>query len=106
MAVSLKSLGIERLGIEERLALVEELWDSIAADSSAVPLTDAQRTELDRRIAEHEAKPDDVVPWKEIKTSITERLIIRTRVDLTLIFELANIQKQFHRIIGPGLLKR
>jgi len=74
MAVSLKSLGIERLGIEERLTLVEELWDSIAADSSAVPLTEAQRTELDRRIAEHEAKPNDVVPWEEIKTSITERL--------------------------------
>jgi len=73
MAVSLKSLGIERLGIEERLTLVEELWDSIAADSSAVPLTEAQRTELDRRIAEHEASPDDVVPWEEIKTSITER---------------------------------
>ena len=74
MAVSLKSLGIERLGIEERLALVEDLWDSIAADSRAVPLTDAQRTELDRRIAEHDAKPNDVVPWDEIKTSITERL--------------------------------
>jgi putative addiction module component (TIGR02574 family) len=74
MAVSLKSLGIERLGIEERLTLVEELWDSIAADSRAVPLTEAQRTELDRRIAEHEASPDDVVPWEDIKTSITERL--------------------------------
>ncbi|MBI3574458.1 MAG: addiction module protein [Gammaproteobacteria bacterium] len=74
MAVSLKSLGIERLGIEERLTLVEELWDSITADSAAVPLTEAQRTELDRRIAEHEANPDDVVPWEEVKASITERL--------------------------------
>jgi putative addiction module component (TIGR02574 family) len=73
MAVSLKSLGIERLGIEERLTLVEELWDSIAADSSAVPLTQTQRDELDRRIADHEINPDDVVPWEEIKTSITER---------------------------------
>jgi putative addiction module component (TIGR02574 family) len=74
MAVSLKSLGIERLGIEERLTLVEEIWDSIAVDSAAIPLTPAQRDELDRRITEHEANPDDVVPWEEIKTSITDRL--------------------------------
>ena len=74
MAISLKSLGIERLGIEERLALVEELWDSIAVDSAEVPLTETQRAELDRRIAEHEANPDDVTPWEEVKTSITDRL--------------------------------
>jgi putative addiction module component (TIGR02574 family) len=74
MAVSLKSLGIERLGVEERLTLVEEIWDSIAADSAAVPLTQAQRDELDRRIADHEANPDDVVSWEEVKTKLTERL--------------------------------
>lgn len=74
MAVSLKSLGIERLGIEERLTLVEEIWDSIAADSAAIPLTQTQRDELDRRIADHEANPDDVVSWEEVKTKLAERL--------------------------------
>lgn len=71
MGVSLKSLGIERLSVAERLVLVEELWDSIAA---ATPITDAQRTELDRRLADHEANPDDVVSWEEVSTSITARL--------------------------------
>ncbi len=51
MSVSLKSLGIDRLSVADRLILVEELWDSIAA---ATPLTDAQRAELDRRLADHE----------------------------------------------------
>jgi len=74
MSVTIKSLGIDRLGIEERLALVEELWDSIAADSADVPLTDTQRAELDRRIADHERNPEDVVSWNEVKASITERL--------------------------------
>ena len=74
MRASLKSLGIDRLSVEERLALVEELWDSIAEDSTAVPVTDAQRAELDRRLAEHEARPDDVVPWEEVKATIAARL--------------------------------
>ena len=52
MAISIKSLGLDRLRLEERLSLVEELWDSIAADSEAVPLTGPQRVELDRRLAE------------------------------------------------------
>lgn len=74
MGVSIKSLGIDRLGIEERLALVEEIWDSIAEDSAAVPLTDAQRAELDVRLAEHEANPDDVVAWDKIKAEASARL--------------------------------
>ena len=69
MSVSIKSLGIDRLGVEDRLSLVEQIWDSIAADSAAVPLTDAQRVELDNRIADHETNPDDVVSWEEAKAS-------------------------------------
>ncbi len=74
MAVSLKSLGIDRLGVEDRIALVEEIWDSIVADSAAVPLTAPQRDELDRRLADHVASPDDVVSWDDVKTSLDERL--------------------------------
>ena len=54
---------------------MEDLWDSIAEESAATSLTDAQRTELDRRLAEYAANPNDVVPWEEIKTSITARLM-------------------------------
>ena len=74
MGALLKSLGIDRLSVEERLALVEDLWDSIAEESAATPLTDAQRAELDRRLADHDANPNDVVPWEEVKASITARL--------------------------------
>lgn len=71
MSASLKSLGIERLSVEERISLVEEIWDSIA---ECTPLTEAQRLELDRRLQDHEANPDDVVPWEVVKASITARL--------------------------------
>jgi putative addiction module component (TIGR02574 family) len=74
MSVSLKSLGIDRLSVEERLALVEDLWDSIAGESAATSLNDAQRAELDRRLADHKANPNDVVAWEDVKVSITTRL--------------------------------
>ncbi len=74
MTVSLRSLGIDRLGFEDRLTLVQELWDSIADHAAAMPITVPQQAELDRRIAEHEANPDDVVSWEEIRESIGKRL--------------------------------
>lgn len=74
MAATLKSLGIDRLDVEERLNLVEEIWDSISSGSGVVPLTDAQRAELERRYAEDEANPDDVQSWDEIKRSTLSTL--------------------------------
>ena len=74
MNASVKSLGIDRLPLEERLALVEEIWDTIAADSGAVPLTEPQRAELEKRIAEDDAQPHDVTPWEQVKASTLARL--------------------------------
>ena len=42
--------SILKLPIEDRIRLVEDIWDSIAADQSALDLTEAQRTELDKRL--------------------------------------------------------
>jgi putative addiction module component (TIGR02574 family) len=41
---------LHELSLEERIKLVEDLWDSIAADQNALPLTAEQKTELDRRL--------------------------------------------------------
>ena len=71
MSAALKNLGIERLSVDERISLVEEIWDSIA---EATPLTEAQRLELDRRLQDHEVNPGDVVSWEVIKASISTRL--------------------------------
>ena len=74
MNASIKSLGIDCLPIEERLALVEEIWNSIATDCAAVPLTEAQRAELQKRIEEDDAHPDDLTSWEQVKASTLSRL--------------------------------
>jgi putative addiction module component (TIGR02574 family) len=39
-----------KLPIDDRIRLVEDIWDSIADEQSALELTDAQRIELDKRL--------------------------------------------------------
>jgi putative addiction module component (TIGR02574 family) len=64
----MKKFGLDRLDVEQRLALIEEIWDSIDADESAVvQLNDAQMTELQARLAEDDAHPDDVISWEEVQ---------------------------------------
>jgi len=46
---------LQKLPVEKRIKLVEDLWDSIAADQQALPLTDEQRDELDQRLDAYEA---------------------------------------------------
>ena len=45
---------LRELPVDERIKLVEELWDSIASDQMVLPLTDEQKAELDRRLDAYE----------------------------------------------------
>jgi putative addiction module component (TIGR02574 family) len=55
------------LSVAERMQLVEDIWDSIAATPEAVPVTDAQRKELARRKRAHQRNPAAAKPWKEVR---------------------------------------
>jgi putative addiction module component (TIGR02574 family) len=67
-------LGIDQMSREERLALVQAIWDTIAAESRPPLLSEAHRLELQRRVAEDEANPDDVIPWEQVKAQTLARL--------------------------------
>jgi putative addiction module component (TIGR02574 family) len=64
--MSKRGVEIASLTREERLDLLDELWDSLAATSAAIPLTEAQRTELDRRLDDLEREGPVGIPWDEI----------------------------------------
>jgi putative addiction module component (TIGR02574 family) len=51
-----------KLDVEERLELIRILWNSIVDSGRELPLTDTERAELDRRLAEHAADPDAGIP--------------------------------------------
>lgn len=65
---------VRQLSVEDQLVLVEALWDEIAKHNAVPPLTPTQKTELDRRVTDHEAHPDNVVSWDEVKASARDHI--------------------------------
>jgi putative addiction module component (TIGR02574 family) len=66
------NIDIERLSRAERLDLIQELWDSLAPTPDEVPLTEAQRNELDRRLDEMDADNTLGIPWDQVLKQIRE----------------------------------
>lgn len=66
MPLTMKALGIDQMTVEERLALVEEIWDSISAEPTSPPLTVAQEQDLRRRLIAYDADPKAGSPWEEV----------------------------------------
>jgi putative addiction module component (TIGR02574 family) len=61
---------IVTLDIQDRIRLVQGILDSIAAEQVDPDLTEPQQREIDRRIDDYEANPDEVMSWAEVKASI------------------------------------
>jgi putative addiction module component (TIGR02574 family) len=70
MAGDISIADVLRLPVAERIQLVEDIWDSIASVPEAVPLTDAQRRELDRRIKAYHLDPRAGSPWSQVRKRI------------------------------------
>jgi len=70
----MKVSAISGLSLQQRLHLVEELWDSIAAEQGVVRLTDAQRQELDRRLDAYELDRDPGRPAEDVIRDLRNRL--------------------------------
>jgi putative addiction module component (TIGR02574 family) len=62
---------LARLSPRERLDLIQSLWDSL--DDADLPVTDAQRAELDRRIANFDQDREQVISWDKLKVELQQR---------------------------------
>ncbi|HUK41443.1 MAG TPA: addiction module protein [Candidatus Acidoferrales bacterium] len=71
--MSKPAINVEDLNPEERLRMIEELWDSLTKEPSSVPLTDAQRQELDRRLDDLERSGPEGIPWEEVLEKVRSR---------------------------------
>ena len=72
--MSRPAIEIGSLNKEERLELIESLWESLVTDPSNIPVTDAQKRILDERLDAIATGDDAVIPWEVVKARILKML--------------------------------
>jgi putative addiction module component (TIGR02574 family) len=67
------TIDISKLSVEERLQLMDEIWDSLSGTPEVFPLTAAQEAELDRRLDEIDQGDDSGIPLEDVIQRIRDR---------------------------------
>ena len=67
MGVSVKELGLDKLPLEDKLALINELWDDIVASEMPIPISDELSDEIERRLARYRADPGTSRSAEEVR---------------------------------------
>ena len=60
------ALDLSRLSRDEQLDLLDQLWEALGRDPNALPLSNAQRAELDRRLDDLEAEGPVGLTWDQV----------------------------------------
>jgi putative addiction module component (TIGR02574 family) len=64
---------ILELSVAERIQIVEDIWDSISQNPDQLPVSEAEKLELDKRLANYEKNPDEGVEWETLKKNLLEK---------------------------------
>ena len=64
---------ISRLELSEKLRLVEDIWDAIAAENSEIPLPEWQKQELKKRYEEYKEGKLELHDWKSVHEGLREK---------------------------------
>jgi putative addiction module component (TIGR02574 family) len=67
-------LEIEGWPIDDRIRLVQDVWDGLVDERPEPELTDEMKAELDRRIEAMRRNPDSGAPWEDVKARLLGRL--------------------------------
>lgn len=68
-----RAFDIASLTLEERLDLLDEVWESLTAAPEALALTPNQQAELGRRLDELDAEGPVGIPWDEVLNQVRQR---------------------------------
>ena len=64
---------INKLELSEKLLLVEDIWDSIAASNSEIPMPEWQKQELSKRYKEYQEAALGLHDWKSVHEDLRDK---------------------------------
>ena len=64
---------LSKLPLPEKVQLVEDLWDNIAAELEAAPLSEELKAEMDRRLQEYLKDPSSALTLEEVQARMRKR---------------------------------
>jgi putative addiction module component (TIGR02574 family) len=64
---------IEELSVDARIRLIEQIWESLCEAPDTLPLTDTQRAELDRRLAQDALDPSAGESWEAVRERLQNK---------------------------------
>ena len=73
MSQSISTFDFQNLNSVEKLELIGQLWDSLPEVSSALPMPEWHRQELDDRLANADANPQAAIPWNEVEQRLRKQ---------------------------------
>lgn len=63
---------ILEMSVAEKIQIVEDIWDSIALSPESLPITEAERRELDNRLKSHAENPGEGIEWNQLRANLTK----------------------------------
>ena len=73
--------AVSKLGLSEKLLLVEDIWDSIATNNSEIPMPMWQKRELDRRYEEYRQGKLELHNWGDVHKGLREKYKTQLSID-------------------------
>ena len=70
MGTNVRDLGLDKLPITDKIALINELWAEVVAEERSNPISPELAKKLDQRIAEYEANPDQLHSIDEVMATL------------------------------------
>jgi putative addiction module component (TIGR02574 family) len=64
---------IKRLSLPQRLILSQDIWDSIALESGKLPMSEWQKSELEKRYDQYKQGKLELHDWRTVHAELREK---------------------------------